>query len=141
MNEPMELSVQESLDRLSSEVLGRLAFTTPRGPRIVPLNYTLVDDSLVFRTSAHGEIARFAIDKLAAFEIDRIDHDAQTGWSVVASGIVEELEPAGLADLRNTSVSQPWAGGVRNLYLRLTWRELTGRRLHDCLAQSPKASV
>lgn len=139
MNTPIELSVEESLDRLSSEEFGRLAFTTPRGPRIVPLNYSLVDDAIVFRTSAHSEIARFAIDKVAAFEIDRIDHREQTGWSVVASGMVEELAPTGLADLRNVSVSQPWAGGVRNLYLRLTWRDLTGRRLPEGVIQPVKA--
>jgi hypothetical protein len=91
----------------------------------------------VFRTSPHSEIARFAIGMIAAFEIDHVDHEAQTGWSVVASGIVEELEPAGLADLRSGWVPQPWPGGVRNLYLRLTWRELTGRRLDGSVAEGP----
>jgi hypothetical protein len=129
MNEPRELSLEESLDRLSCREFGRLAMTTPRGPRIVPLNYVLVDDAIVFRTSPHSEIARFALGMAVAFEVDDVDVDAQTGWSVVATGIVEELEPTGLADLRRGIVPQPWAGGVRNLYLSLRWRELTGRRL------------
>jgi hypothetical protein len=139
MNEPMELSVEESLDRLTGEVFGRLAFATPAGPRIVPLNYALVDDAIVFRTSPHSEIARFAIGNEAAFEVDQVDPSEQTGWSVVAIGIVEELEPFGLTDLRSVWVPQPWAGGSRNLYLRLTWRELTGRRLGSALATSGPA--
>ena len=94
----------------------------------------------MFRTSAHSEIARSAIGKAAAFEVDQVDHSQKTGWSVVASGIVEELEPAGLADLRRASVSEPWAGGVRNLYLRLAWRELTGRRLGGVAHASPATS-
>ncbi len=130
----VELSAQESLDRLANEKFGRLAISTPGGPRIVPLNFTLVDDAIVLRTSPHSEVARFAIGTLAAFEVDGIAQDDHSGWSVVAVGMLEELEPAGLADLRGEWVPQPWASGVRNLYLKLTWTELTGRRLQGNLA-------
>ena len=93
MKEPMELSVDECLNLLAGEVFGRLAVVTPGGPRIVPVNYALLDDSVVLRTSPYSELAQHAVGKDAAFEIDEVDHTRQTGWSVVAVGRLEEVEP------------------------------------------------
>jgi nitroimidazol reductase NimA-like FMN-containing flavoprotein (pyridoxamine 5'-phosphate oxidase superfamily) len=101
----------------------------PSGPRIVPLNYALIDGTIVLRTSPYSELAQHGIGKAAAFEIDEVDHTRQTGWSVVVAGTLEEVEPADLESLRTAWGPQPWAGGQRNLYLRLRWREISGRRL------------
>jgi nitroimidazol reductase NimA-like FMN-containing flavoprotein (pyridoxamine 5'-phosphate oxidase superfamily) len=106
----MELSFDESLDLLVGEVFGRLAFATPGGPRIVPLNYTLHDGAIVFRTTPYSEIATHVIGQDAAFEVDGVDHQRQTGWSVVALGGVEEVTTPELRDLRTLWVPQPWAG-------------------------------
>lgn len=138
MNEPRELTVDECLDHLAGEVLGRLAIVTPDGPRIVPLNYALVDDTIVLRTTAYSEVTRHALDKQVAFEVDSVDHARQTGWSVVVIGTLGEPTPAEMAGLRNQWVPQPWAGGVRNRYLQLRWREVTGRRLGDLVAVPPR---
>jgi len=131
MKEPMELSVEECLNLLAGEVFGRLAVVTPGGPRIIPVNYVLLDDAIVLRTSPYSELAQNAVDKDAAFEIDDVDHTRQTGWSVVVVGRLEKVDPSDLADLRKVWVPQPWAGGQRNLYLQLRWREISGRRLRE----------
>ena len=142
MKEPMELSVDECLNLLANEVFGRLAVVGPAGPRIVPLNYALIDDTIVLRTSPYSELAQHAIGKNAAFEIDEVDHTRQTGWSVVAVGMLEEVEPADVERLRTAWVPQPWAGGQRNLYLRLRWREISGRRLRGApIPTSPTRHV
>lgn len=134
MKEPIELSADECQDLLARSVLGRLAFNTPAGPRIVPLNYAVDSDTLVFRTAHYSEIAAHAIGQAAAFEVDELDPRRQTGWSVVALGRVEELTTHELQHLRTLWVPQPWAGGLRNLYLKLPWREITGRRIPEGLA-------
>lgn len=131
MKEPIELSTRECLDLLAGEVFGRLAITTSSGPRIVPLNYVVLDDALVFRTTPYSEVAREAVGHDAAFEIDSVDRDRQTGWSVAAAGRLEALDPTELDDLRTVWVPRPWAGGQRHLYVRLRWRDLTGRRIPD----------
>ena len=69
------------------------------GPRIVPLNYAVVDDAIVFRTTPYSEIASYGPGREAAFEIDNVDHSRQTGWSVVAFGRVERVDPSELDDL------------------------------------------
>jgi nitroimidazol reductase NimA-like FMN-containing flavoprotein (pyridoxamine 5'-phosphate oxidase superfamily) len=112
-------------------VFGRLAINTASGPRIVPLNYVVLDDAFVFRTTPYSEVAREAVGHDVAFEIDSVDHSRQTGWSVVAVGILESVDPAELDELRKAWVPRPWAGGQRHLYVRLPWREVTGRRIPD----------
>lgn len=131
MREPMELTVRECESLLSGGVYGRLAITTPGGPRIVPLNYAVVDDALLFRTAPYSELASYGPGSQAAFEIDEIDYARQSGWSVVALGRLEAVLPEELEELRSVWVPRPWAGGQRNLHLRLRWRELSGRRLGE----------
>jgi nitroimidazol reductase NimA-like FMN-containing flavoprotein (pyridoxamine 5'-phosphate oxidase superfamily) len=51
----------ETLDRgecrrlLDSTNIGRLAYCTDIGPRILPMNYTVVGDALIFRTGMDTE--------------------------------------------------------------------------------------
>lgn len=130
MGEPMEMTVEECLELLAGGVLGRVAMSTPMGPRIVPLNYAMYDDSIVFRTTPYSEVGTYGWNTDLAFEIDHLDYDKHQGWSVVAIGRAELIEdPDELHAIRSGWDPTPWAGGRRHLYIRLRWRDLTGRRL------------
>lgn len=132
MSDLVELTVSECLDLLEGGVVGRVALSTPLGPRIVPVNYAMHDGAVLFRTSPYSELGSHGPGSEAAFEIDHVDYDRHQGWSVVALGRLETVSPAELEDLRTVWEPRPWAGGVRNLYLKLVWREVSGRRLgHD----------
>jgi nitroimidazol reductase NimA-like FMN-containing flavoprotein (pyridoxamine 5'-phosphate oxidase superfamily) len=130
MTEVDLLSVSKCRQLLGAGVFGRLGLCTPRGPVILPLNYSVVTESVVFRTSADGIVSRHDWSKRLAFEVDHVDYVEQRGWSVLAVGlanpIVEEDE---LAYIRRTWSPRPWAGGERPLFVRLRWDDLTGRRL------------
>ena len=130
MNEPVELTVEECLQLLHGGVIGRVAMATPVGPRIVPLNYAMYDDAIVFRTTPYSELGTYGRDAELAFEIDHLDDELHQGWSVVAIGRSEIIEDAGdLRAIREGWDPTPWAGGTRHLYLRLRWRDITGRRI------------
>lgn len=129
MSEPVELTQRECLDLLTGGVMGRIAVTTPGGPRIVPVNYAVNDGAIFIRTSPYSELATYGPRNEAAFEIDHFDYDRHQGWSVVALGRLAVLEPEELEDVRRIWEPRPWAGGHRNLYLRLPWREVSGRRV------------
>ena len=131
MPEPVELTTSECLDLLSAGVVGRVAVSTPGGPRIVPVNYAMSEGAIIIRTSPYSELATHGPTNLAAFEIDHFDYERHLGWSVVALGRIQTLPAAELADLRKVWEPRPWAGGHRNLYLKLTWREVSGRRIGD----------
>jgi len=141
MKEPVELTVHECLDLLAGGVVGRVAFSTRVGPRIVPVNYSVYDGSIVFRTSPYSELGSHGPGTEAAFEIDHIDYDRQQGWSVVALGRLEEVTPDEIDELLMRREPRAWASGHRNFFLRLTWRELSGRRIGNDWSRSSMMPV
>ncbi len=130
MNQPVTLSPGECVELLEAGVVGRVAMSTPVGPRIVPVNYAVHDSSVVFRTSSYSEIATYGFIADVAFEIDYLDYETHLGWSVVAIGRASPVDdPQQIREIRASWDPRPWAGGQRGLYVRLRWRDLSGRRL------------
>ena len=125
-----ELHLRECVELLASGTVGRVAIGTPRGPHIVPVNYVVDRESVVFRTSPYGVLGRSAWPCRLAFEVDEIDPASSSGWSVVANGLAERLDdPVEIGTLRAFRDPQPWADGIRRMYVRLPWDSLTGRRV------------
>jgi len=130
MSQPLSLSFDECRDLLEGGVVGRVAMATPVGPRIVPVNYAVHDNAIVFRTAPYSQLGTYAGDNELAFEVDHFDYESHQGWSVVATGrgrVVDDHDE--IQVIRKGWGPRPWAAGVRNLYLKLVWRELTGVRL------------
>jgi nitroimidazol reductase NimA-like FMN-containing flavoprotein (pyridoxamine 5'-phosphate oxidase superfamily) len=130
MAEVRELSYAECRALLIREQTGRVAVATPDGPHIVPLNYSVVDESIIFRTTPFSMLATYGRNAQLAFEVDRFREPNRVGWSVVARGRADVvLDPEELSHIRKIWPPDPWADGPRNLHLRLTWKQLTGRSL------------
>ena len=130
MPESRELDPRECERLLRAGVVGRVALSTPDGPHIVPVNYAVVDDTIVIRTSSYSVLGTHGREAMLAFEVDHLDHDRQLGWSVVARGRGwAEVDPGELARIREDRQLRPWAAGNRNLHLRIRWESLTGRAL------------
>lgn len=130
MSESAVLTYDKCLDLLSTGIVGRAAVCTPAGPRIVPVNYSVVDESIVFRTTPYSVLGTYAWNTKLAFEVDDVDAETEHGWSVVALGRGSMVDdPTELAVIRSTWDPKPWATGVRLLYVRLRWDELTGRSI------------
>ena len=130
MNEPFELSADECRELLSAGLVGRAAVCTPLGPHVVPVNYAVVDDSVVVRTSPYSVLGSHARGSILAVEVDQFDYERQRGWSVVARGRADAVTGAvDLNHIKQVWDPREWASGQRNLYLRVRWSELTGRRL------------
>jgi uncharacterized protein len=130
MNEPFDLSTEECRELLSAGLVGRVAVCTPVGPHVVPVNYAVVDDAVVLRTSPYSVLGSHARGSILAVEVDQFDYERQRGWSVVARGRAEVVTTAEeLKHIRSVWDPNAWAAGQRNLYVRVRWSELTGRRL------------
>ena len=144
MTTPHELSPTECATLLDSGGIGRLAVCTPTGPLIYPLNFTVDGQSIVFRTSAYGTLASLGWGIEVAFEADHLDWSTRRGWSVVVKGRADIIEDPAEADrLRELGREpSPWARGVRRLYVRVPWREITGRTVGtEWLGSSPPAAM
>ena len=124
------LSARECESLLRSHDVGRIAVSTPTGPHIVPVNYTVTQDAIIIRTSPYSVLGTYGRNTTLALEIDGFNHERKRGWSVQARGRGVPIEDyAEIARLREGPQSPPWAGGSRSQYIRLEWQELTGRRL------------
>lgn len=114
---------------LSTGTVGRVAFSTPTGPHIIPVNYTIVGESVLVRTTAHSVLGTYGHDTMVCFEMDQIDPENQRGWSVVVRGRSEMVcDASELAEIAD-GLPRPWAAGGRSLVLRIPWTEVTGRQL------------
>jgi nitroimidazol reductase NimA-like FMN-containing flavoprotein (pyridoxamine 5'-phosphate oxidase superfamily) len=130
MTAPAPLTVEDCAALLRAGELGRVAMATPVGPRIVPVNYAVHDASIVFRTTPYSELSTYGWNTDLAFEVDHVDPATHLGWSVVALGRAHIVEdPRAIREIRSTWDPDPWASGVRNLYVKLVWRDLRGVRL------------
>lgn len=130
MNIPVELSYRTCKELLGERGVGRVAVCTPDGPRIIPVNYSIVEEMLVFRTTPYSVLGTHAWSSQLAFEVDQFSPEDRSGWSVVATGRGRLIEdPDELGRIRTYWDPDPWAGGQRWLYVGLEWRDLTGRQV------------
>ncbi|MCQ4084811.1 pyridoxamine 5'-phosphate oxidase family protein [Streptomyces sp. RB6PN25] len=119
----------ECLTRISTHGLGRVAVTTADGPAILPVNYAVVDGAIVFRT-APGSLPAAAAGREVAFEVDHFDEALSQGWSVLLVGEAERIsDPAVSRQLDERAYSKPWAGGEREVWVRIEPLKVTGRRI------------
>ena len=122
-----ELSRSECLGLVATKSVGRIAYAGPDGPEVVPVNFVLQHHTVLFATSPHSLLGRQLGLDVAAFQVDDIDDDSQSGWSVLLRG---RVEPVDTDDLPPAAARpHPWAAGQRSLRLRLVPRTTTGRRL------------
>jgi len=119
-----ELDDETCWELLGVEGVGRLAWTGPAGPTVIPVNYRVVNGAIQVRTAAYSAVAREARTGLVAFEADAIDNHARTGWSVLIQGRLRFDYQATTRD-----GPRPWAPGSRSLHLVIESRQVSGRRL------------
>ncbi|MFI6848997.1 pyridoxamine 5'-phosphate oxidase family protein [Kitasatospora sp. NBC_00085] len=125
-----ELSAPECWGRLAPGGVGRVALSTPEGPVVLPVNYRVLDGTLLFRTAA-GSILATTPGSRIALEVDRIDEASRTGWSVLAVGEATAFdEPEAVEHLVRRGNPDPWAGGPRDVWVRIRPTSVTGRAIH-----------
>jgi nitroimidazol reductase NimA-like FMN-containing flavoprotein (pyridoxamine 5'-phosphate oxidase superfamily) len=125
-----ELTLDECQERLAATAVGRLAFCTAEGPRILPINYAVADGNVYFRTTPEGSLASHAEGEPVAFEIDEADDFLKAGWSVLVLGVAQRIDDA---DLPQSLGAKPasWAAGQHSIAVRITTSQVTGRRIHS----------
>ena len=109
--------------------VGRMVFAGPRGPEAIPVNYAMLDGDIVLRTGGHTVLAGHAERTPVSFEVDRLDEALAEGWSILARGVAQTVTaPAELETVRSLGL-EPWVGGDKDMYLRITVTDMTGRRI------------
>jgi nitroimidazol reductase NimA-like FMN-containing flavoprotein (pyridoxamine 5'-phosphate oxidase superfamily) len=129
------LDEAEAIALMATAEIGRLAYSGRYGITILPVNFRLFEETIVFRTrqdSSVDEDLRTGIagaEFIVAFEIDRIDAHRREGWSVLVQGTAHHV----VSDAEQAKVSragvEPWPGGDRELFLRIVPTRVSGRRI------------
>lgn len=116
---------------LAKHHFGRLAFVADVGimPQITPVNYLLDQDAVIIRSDTGSKLTAAIHDSAVAFEIDEIDDDKHTGWSVVTTGHATEVTAeTELQRLRETHFAS-WAPGAKIHFVRIVLQRVSGRRI------------
>ena len=80
------LDAPECLRLLRGGGVGRVVWQDDDGLSVLPVNYRVIGDSVVFQTNAASTLARLAEPTRVAFQVDEVDHATAVGWSVLVRG-------------------------------------------------------
>jgi nitroimidazol reductase NimA-like FMN-containing flavoprotein (pyridoxamine 5'-phosphate oxidase superfamily) len=125
------LDAGECVAALESQRVGRVGLPVLDHPLVLPVVYALLDGDVVFRTAPGEKLIAAALNRSVAFEIDEYDVESRTGWSVNVIGTIEEiLDRRELEQVRALDLPC-WAGELRDRYVRIRIRAMTGRAIEN----------
>ena len=124
-----ELDRAACVERIRAGGVGRVVFVASRGPVALPVNFRTLDGSVVFRTSLNLELDSALAGGPISFEVDHIDDALVEGWSVLVTGWGHVVVDADELRLVRALGISPWAGGQRDVYVRVVPTTHTGRRI------------
>jgi hypothetical protein len=124
-----EIARERCEELLAGHTTGRVAWSAPEGPELLPVTYAWDNNTVVFRTSPYGVLSQLAQGRCkVAFEIDDIDQENGIGWSVLVRGTSSAIvQPYDLVKLWSMDTIVPWAPGTRNVFIAITPRTISGR--------------
>jgi len=117
----MTIEPDECRRLLAEAVVGRVSWVSPtRGIQVLPVNYEFEGDRVLFRVASHSVLAELIAPTEVAFEVDDLDAETATGWSVLGQGTSRGFDGA----VPDTS---PWAPGDRATAIAVDLRAVSGR--------------
>lgn len=123
---PAELDDDQCWELAATVPVGRVVWTGPTGPMVVPVNFVVHDRRIVLHTSPYSEMVRDIDDSEVVFEVDEVDPVTRSGWSVLLRGRAHVAFRDTHSDLPDV---EPWAEGSRRLTVVIEVEEVSGRRV------------
>jgi len=124
------IPLAECIRLLGSRAVGRLGFVVGDQPLILPVNYTVHGDVVVFQTG-EGSKLEAAPGAKVAFEVDDIDAANGAGWSVVVQGVAEDISAGDdwFSEVLRRGTAPSWLPAAAGHYVRINPTLISGRRL------------
>ena len=131
------MSRDECLQRLAENQVGRLAVSVHGQPVIFPVNYVLEGDVVVFRNDPGTKLDSATLARVA-FEVDQIDVEQKSGWSVVVQGFGRNITDAvdRPSERRRSLPLEAWAPGEKEHWVEILEPRISGRRLDTVTVSS-----
>lgn len=119
----------ECLRLLASTTIGRLGITSGALPTVLPVNFRLIDEKVLFRTSSGSKLEAATSNAVVAFEVDDMDPMWHSGWSVVVTGVAREVTDAEeLRALAGANIPR-WTPSPTDRVVEVSTEMVTGRRI------------
>jgi uncharacterized protein len=121
---------EQCLELLRGASFVRVAFVTPQGPTVLPVNHLLHDDALYFRTAPGSKLGTAAAGERVAIEADSGDDRTRTGWSVLVHGNASIVNDPELIEQLHATPFEPWAlPADQAFWVRVELERVGGRRI------------
>lgn len=130
------LDRDQCLRLLSGARLGRVGILTHGVPAVLPVAFAIDGDRIVF-ASTPGTKLYTALDRTeVAFEVDELDPDDYTGWSVCVVGKGSVLGGAD-AERARRLLRGPWTDRPNASFVAIDCRTVSGRRAASAARRTP----
>jgi len=113
---------------LATVPVGRIGFMADDEVAVLPVRFLVDGQDVVFRTYAGSKLSNIEVGHYVCFEVDSYDADKQTGWSVVARGLVEKESEAACARLDAPGLESWGETAQKRVWMRIRPTAITGRR-------------
>lgn len=115
--------------RLEDATLGRLGFASRSLPVVLPVNYVVDGDRLLFATESSSIVAAAINGSVACLEIDDHDGMSHSGWSVLVTGQLREVDDDDALDVQRHRPLPMWRAMPAPHLISLSMDMISGRRL------------
>ncbi len=123
------LTRDECMRLLGSVPVGRIVYTRQALPAVELVNYGLIDDDIVIRTSAEGKLAAATREAVVAFEADSVDLCLRTGWSVTIVGQARAVIDGAEIRYLERVAAPSWITREGHHFIRVVPSIVNGRRV------------
>jgi len=124
-----DLLPHECLSQLAMVRVGRVGIAAGEAPLILPVNFIVLGESVVFRTVPGTKLGAAKAGAAVSFEADEYAPDGTWGWSVLLHGIASEMAAGAERDSIRVTLLRAWAfhEGAADRIVRIDPTSITGR--------------
>jgi nitroimidazol reductase NimA-like FMN-containing flavoprotein (pyridoxamine 5'-phosphate oxidase superfamily) len=122
------LNPEECLRRLATQSVGRIGITVQALPVVLPVNFGLLGESIVFPTIPGTKLEAATNKNVVAFEVDSYEPNGRSGWSVLVIGTATKVPADEIGDAEALGIEAWPLDGQASHFVRIQWSQITGRQ-------------
>ncbi len=127
-NQMEVLSRSQCLDLLTRAEYGRIAISIGALPVVLPISYSLLGEDVVFRTGTGSKLRAAINNSVVAFEVDEVDIEQGAAWSVLVTGMADEITSPQEIEKAAALPLRLWISTEPSFLIKIRSDIVTGRR-------------
>jgi len=112
---------------LATQSVGRIGITVQALPVVLPVNFGLLGESIIFRTTPGTKLEAATNKAVVAFEVDSYEPNGRSGWSVLVIGRATKMPADEVGDAEALGIDAWPLDGQASHFVRIEGSQITGR--------------